>query len=365
MKLNHAPMAAARPAGRKFALSFQHKSDGNAKAGRGAEGTLRSIGSQPMKRVPLIAGCMFAVAALAGCSQHETPAYQGYVEGEFVYLSSSQSGTLTQLAVRRGQALDSGASVFTLESGSEAAALDEAQQQLASARAQLHDIQTGKRPVEVDVTRAQLAQAIANAHKAALQLTRDEAQYKAGGIPKSQLDDSRANAESTAAQVRELSYQIDVARLPGREQQISAQSAQVEAARAAVAQAQWKLDQKRVTAPAQGRVYDTLFRVGEWVQAGNPVVQMLPPQNVKVRFFVPETVVGALRPGRALTIHCDGCAADVAAKITYISNQAEYTPPVIYSNERRSKLVYLIEAHPATTDAEKLRPGQPVTVTLQ
>jgi HlyD family secretion protein len=318
-----------------------------------------------MKSVVLIAGCMLALAALPGCSRHETPTYQGYVEGEFVYLSSSQSGTLTELAVRRGQVLGSGAAVFSLESGNETAALNQAEQQLAAARAQLHDIQTGKRQVEVDVTKAQLAQATANARKAALQLTRDEAQYSAGGIARQQLDDSRANAESTAAQVRELSYQIDVARLPGREQQLSAQSAQVEAAQAAVAQAQWKLDQKQVTAPAQGRVFDTLFRVGEWVQAGNPVVQMLPPQNVKVRFFVPETVVGALQPGRALTIHCDGCAADVAAKVTFISNQAEYTPPVIYSNERRSKLVYLIEAHPAVADAEKLRPGQPVTVTLQ
>ena len=308
---------------------------------------------------------MAIVAALAGCSHHEAPTYQGYVEGEFVYLSSSQSGTLTQLAVTRGQSVKAGEAVFSLESVNETAALNQAQQQLASAQAQLHDIQTGKRPVEIDVTKAQLAQAVANAHKAALQLTRDEAQYSAGGIPRSQLDDSRADAVSTAAQVRELSYQIDVARLPGRQQQISAQSAQVEAAQAAVAQAQWKLDQKRVTAPAQGRVFDTLFRVGEWVQAGNPVVQMLPPQNVKVRFFVPETVVGALQPGRALTIHCDGCAADVAAKITYISNEAEYTPPVIYSNERRSKLVYMIEAHPAAADADKLRPGQPVTVTLQ
>ncbi|NKJ47452.1 secretion protein HlyD [Burkholderia sp. SG-MS1] len=308
---------------------------------------------------------MLAVTALAGCSRHDAPSYQGYVEGEFVYLSSSQPGTLTQLGVTRGQMVDSGTSVFTLESGSEAAALKQAQQQLVSARAQLHDIQTGKRPVEIDVTKAQLAQATANARKAALQLTRDEAQYSAGGIPKAQLDDSRANAESTAAQVRELSYQIDVARLPGRTQQLGAQSAQVEAAQAAVAQAQWKLDQKQVSAPAQGRVYDTLFRIGEWVQAGSPVVQMLPAQNVKVRFFVPETVVGSLQPNRALTIHCDGCATDIEAKITFISNAAEFTPPVIYSNERRSKLVFLVEAHPAVADAGKLRPGQPVTVTLR
>jgi HlyD family secretion protein len=148
-------------------------------------------------------------------------------------------------------------------------------------------------------------------------------------------------------------------------QQITAQSAQVDAAQATVAQAQWKLDQKRVSAPASGLVYDTLYRVGEWVQAGNAVVQMLPPQNVKVRFFVPETVVGGLAPGGALTIHCDGCAADVPARITYVSRSAEYTPPVIYSNENRAKLVFMVEAHPSTSDAVKLHPGQPVAVTLQ
>ncbi|NPT39929.1 HlyD family efflux transporter periplasmic adaptor subunit [Paraburkholderia sp. 1N] len=316
---------------------------------------------------PFSAGVCLLLAAmtLAACSHRDENVYQGYVEGEFVYLGSSQSGTLTQLAVARGQTIDASAPLFTLESVDETAALQQAQQQLAAARAQLADIQTGKRRPEVNVTKAQLAQAVANARKAALQLTRDEAQYRAGGIPKAQLDDSRANADATAAQVRELSNQVDVALLPGRSQQITAQNAQVEAAQAAVAQAQWKLDQKRVNAPAEGLVYDTLYRVGEWVQAGNPVVQMLPPQNVKVRFFVPETVVGKLAPGRALSIHCDGCAADVPAKITYISSEAEYTPPVIYSNENRAKLVFMVEGRPSVADAVKLHPGQPVAVSLQ
>lgn len=310
--------------------------------------------------------CMLFVALmLAACSHHDDNTYQGYVEGEFVYLASSQPGTLTQLSVARGQTVDASAPVFALESVDEAAALQQAQQQLAAARAQLADIQTGKRRPEVNVTRAQLAQAVANARKAALQLTRDEVQYRVGGIAKAQLDDSRADADVTAAQVRELTNQVEVALLPGRTKQLSAQAAEVEAAQAAVAQAQWKLDQKRVSASAEGLVYDTLYRVGEWVQAGNPVVQMLPPQNIKVRFFVPETVVGKLALGRALTIHCDGCAADVAAKITYLSSEAEYTPPVIYSNENRAKLVFMVEAHSSAADSVKLHPGQPVAVTLR
>lgn len=302
--------------------------------------------------------------AAGGCTRERTSSWQGYAEGEFVYLASSQSGTLAQLDVGRGQEIAAGTTVFTLESTYETAALDQALQQLSAARAQLADLSSGKRPPEVNVTKAQLAQAVANARKAAQQLARDEAQYQAGGIAKAQLDDSRALADASAAQVRELTNQVAVARLPARAQQIGAQRAQVDAAEANVKEARWKLDQKRVAAAQAGTVYDTLYRVGEWVQAGNPVVQMLPPENIKVRFFVPEAVIGGLSPGRKVIVHCDGCAADVPATITYLSRQAEYTPPVIYSNETRSKLVFMVEAHPAVADAAKLHPGQPVEVRL-
>ncbi len=318
-----------------------------------------------MSRVAVIALSLIVAGLGAGCSRHDDNAYQGYVEGEYIYLGSSQAGKLTQLPVARGQTVKADTPLFALDIVDETAALEQAQHQLAAARSQLADLETGKRAPEVAVNRAQLAQAVANARKASLQLTRDEAQFSAGGIPKAQLDDSRANADATAAQVRELTSQVEVARLPGRSQQLAAQQAQVAAAEAVVTQAQWKLDQKRVKAPADGLVYDTLYRMGEWVPAGSPVVQMLPPQNIKVRFFVPETIVGGLAPGRAVTIHCDGCTADVPAKITYVSNEAEYTPPVIYSNESRAKLVFMIEAHPSVADANKLHPGQPVAVVLK
>jgi HlyD family secretion protein len=309
--------------------------------------------------------CVVAATLLAACSREDSNSYQGYVEGEFVYVASSQSGKLIDLSVTRGKTITTGTPLFALESVDETAALDQAKRQLVATQSQLEDILTGKRAPEVASVRAQLALARANARKAALQLRRDEAQFDAGGISQGQLDDSRANADATAAQVRDLSEQVDIARMPGRPQQIAAQRAQVAAAQAVVAQAQWKLDQKRVAAPADGLVYDTLYRRGEWVQAGSPIVQMLPPGNIKVRFFVPESAVGALAAGRAVSIHCDGCAADIAAKITYVSNQAEYTPPVIYSNESRAKLVFMIEAHANASDASKLHPGQPVAVRLQ
>jgi HlyD family secretion protein len=288
--------------------------------------------------------------------------YQGYVEGEFVYLASSQPGHLEHLAVARGDQVAGGVKVFELEANEEKAVQHQAQQQLAAAEAQLADIQTGKRPPEVAVVRAQLQQAQAAAQKSAQQRERDEAQYRAGGISREQLEATLAQASSDAAHVSELQSQLDVVRLPGREQQLQAQNKQVLVARAVLAQADWRVDQKSVSAPAAGMVYDTMFRPGEWVAAGSPVVRLLPPQNIKVRFFVPETALGTLAVGHKVSLHCDGCAADIPATITFVSPEAEFTPPVIYSNETRSKLVFMIEAHPTPADAVKLHPGQPLAV---
>ena len=311
------------------------------------------------------AGLALVSALLASCSADKPSAYQGYVEGEYVHVASPVGGRLDRLFVQRGQTIGAKAPLFELESDQETAAKRQAEEQLRAASAQLADLRLGKRSSEIDVAQAQLAQALAAEEQAALQLKRDEAQFDAGGIPRAQLEDSRANHAVKAARVRELSGQLDVSRLPAREDQIRAQSAQVAAARAALSQSNWRLDQKQVVATLGGTVTDTLYREGEWVPAGSPVVRMLPPNNVKVRFFVPEIIAGALKPGRNVSVRCDGCETDVPAAVSYVSNEPEYTPPVIYSNDTRSKLVFMVEARPAVENAPKLRPGQPVAVTLR
>jgi len=312
----------------------------------------------------ILGGAALAILA-GGCSGSGGRSFQGYVEGEFVYMASSQPGRLEHLAVTRGQQVARGAPLFTLEATEERAEQQQARQQLAAAEAQLADLETGKRPPEVAVVEAQLAQARAAAGKSALQRERDQAQYRSGGISREQLEATLAQAASDAAHVNELASQLEVARLPGRAQQLKAQARQVQAARAVLDQADWRLGEKSVAAPSAGLVYDTLYREGEWVGPGNPVVRLLPPQNIKVRFYVPEPVLGGLSVGRRVSLHCDGCPADVGATVTYISEEAEYTPPVIYSNETRGKLVYMIEAHPTPADAVKLHPGQPLEVRLQ
>ncbi|MQR00272.1 HlyD family secretion protein [Glaciimonas soli] len=304
---------------------------------------------------------------LSGCTpnRESESVWQGYVEAEYVDVSSSQSGRLDHLSVTRGQQVALGASLFALEAANEAAAQRQAQQQLDATEAQLADIKHGKRPQEQAVTRAQLEQAQAAAKKASIQLNRDQIQYQAGGIAKQQLDDSRAAFDMATAQVLQWQSQLAVDRLPNRDAQIRAQQAQVDASQAALEQAEWKLAQKTVSATRTGLVFDTMYREGEWVAAGNPVVRMLPPENVKARFFVPEAALGKLHLNQMVALRCDGCQKEVAARISYIATNAEYTPPIIYSNESRHKLVFMIEAHPAAGYALKLHPGQPLEVILK
>lgn len=309
--------------------------------------------------------CFLVLILLAGCSDRPSSTYQGYVEGEFVFVASSEPGRLDRLHVSRGQQIAAGAPLFALESGIEAAAVRKAQQELSAAQSQLQDLKSGKRPMEIDVIREQQEQARAAAKKSADNLVRNETLFKSGYIAKAQLDESRAEADANAARVRELKNQLSVAALPARSDQIKAQTAAVASARAVLDQAEWKLNQKAITATRSGLVFDTMYREGEWVPAGSPIVRMLPPENVKIRFFVPQTLIGSLSKGKAVVIRCDGCPAEVPATITYISTEPEYTPPIIYSNETRSKLVFMIEAHSTPDKAVGLHPGQPVEVRLQ
>jgi HlyD family secretion protein len=305
-----------------------------------------------------------AAAVLTACSGGGDGSYQGYVEGEFVHVGSGVAGRLERLLVQRGQSVTAGTPLYELESSQEAALVRQATEALTAAEAALADLGTGRRSAEVDVVRSQLAQARAAETFSAAQLTRDTAQFEAGGIARMQLDASRTQHDVDLARVRELESQLEVAELSARPEQIRGQTSQVEAARAAVDQARWRLDQLSPPAPAAGIVVDTLYRQGEWVPAGSPIVRMLPPENVKVRFFVPQAEISRLAVGQAVTIRCDGCAAQVAATVSYVATEPEYTPPVIYSNENRSKLVFMMEAEPGESQGDLLRPGQPVEVIL-
>jgi HlyD family secretion protein len=133
-------------------------------------------------------------------------------------------------------------------------------------------------------------------------------------------------------------------------------------AQARLNSAQTRLARRRVVSPVTGTVQQVYFRPGEMVGPGRPIVALLPPANIKLRFFIPETRLTQVAIGSAVEVRCDGCAPGLAAKVSFISRTVEFTPPVIYSQEERSKLVYMVEARPDAP--EKLRVGQPVSVVL-
>jgi HlyD family secretion protein len=258
----------------------------------------------------------FALAALfvAGCSSNSSNVFQGYIEGEYVYVASPLGGALTNLAVARGDAVKTGQLLFELERGSEAAAVQQAEKNLAQAKANL---------------------ALSEAEFARRQQLRNDQ----GVISAEELDQTRAQRDADLAQVESQTAALDKAR--------------------------WSFDQKQQFAPANALVQDTLYRAGEWVAAGNPVVELLPPANIKVRFFVPQAALPRIKPGQTVSVTFDGGRHAYSATVNYISTQAEFTPPVLYNRENRAKLIFMIEANFSPADAADLRPGQPVDVKLK
>ena len=307
---------------------------------------------------------LFAAAVLAACSSSE-PALQGYVEGEYVRVAAPIAGTLVKLDVQRGSQVEAGAPLFTLEAENEAAGRREAEERVRTAQSQLANLQKGKRPPEIDTVRAQLAQAQATLKFSTADYERTADLVKKNFVSQQKLDEARTALERDRARVAELNAQLAVVQMPARSDEIRGAESEVSAARQSLAQADWRLKQKQAASSVSGTVTDTLFVQGEWVGAGAPVVAILPPGNVKARFFVPETKLGAVKIGQAVELRCDGCPAAIAAKVTFIAPQAEFTPPVIYSKDSRAKLVFLVEARPDAADATKLHPGQPLDVVLK
>jgi HlyD family secretion protein len=266
--------------------------------------------------------------------------------------------------VKRGDQVEAAKPIFALESENETAARREAEARVRAAEARLENLKSGKRPPEIEAATQELQQARAMRELANANIARQQKLYASGFVSGAVLDDAKAQFKKEDAHVKELEAAVTTARMPARTDEIRAAEADARAAKEVLAQSEWKLAQRAVATPAAGLVHDTYFVVGDWVPAGSPVASVLPPANVKVRFYVPEPLLGGIKLGQSVTIGCDGCAAPFAATIQFIADRAEFTPPVLYSKENRAKLVYLVEAKPMAADAAKLHPGQPVDVTL-
>lgn len=313
-------------------------------------------------RFPIL--LLLTVALLTGCTRRAPAGYQGYFEGEFIYVASPIGGRLEKLAVAKGARVEAGAPLFALERASEIAAQQQAAEQLRSAQSRLEDLKKGSRPSELAALAARLEQARAAAELSKLELARQEALFKSQTNPVSDYDRARLAHEQNLRTVDELAAQLETARLGGRPDALAAAAADVSAAAAAKEKADWSVEQKAQAAPRAGLVYDTLYREGEFAAAGAPVVALLPPENLKVRFFVPESDFAALKAGARVRVAVTGRPDPLEGHISFLSPQPEYTPPVLYNRDNRAKLVFMVEAIFAGDAARDLHPGQPADVTL-
>ena len=305
-----------------------------------------------------------ALCILAGCSRPADNLVQGYVEGEFVYIASPFAGELKSLDVQRGDQVKTDKLLFTLDNEPEKSARAEAERRLIQARSSLEDARKGRRPTEIESAEAQLRQAQAALVLSEKELARQEKLLRTSASSVQDVDRARSARDQDRQRVAQLEADLATAHLGSRSDQIAAAEANVRALTATLARAEWDLSQKRQAAPEAGLIYDTLYREGEWVAAGHPVVVLLPPRNIKVRAFVPEARVSSIHYGETVRVIVDGVPAPFMGKVSFISPKAEYTPPVIYNRENRGKLVFMIEVEFDAETAARLHPGQPVDVQL-
>jgi HlyD family secretion protein len=280
--------------------------------------------------LPVIAGLFGACAAAP-------PLATGYVEGEYVLIAPVETGRIDWLAKRRGERVAKGEILVTMETADADIAVHEAEAALDEAKAQLANLKQGRRPEEIDVIQASLLSAKAQATEAQRVFDREDKLAKRGINAKADLDQAATALEQADALVSQ--------------------------ANAKLANAHWRLEHRQLKVPSAGVIDDIVRREGEVAGPSQPVISFLPDGAVKLRLYAGEAYMSKLKLGSTLAVRCDGCAEGLLAKISYISNSPEFTPPVIYSLENRQKLVYLIEARPEG-DASDLKPGQIVDVVL-
>jgi len=308
--------------------------------------------------------CALPLAAtlFAACAP-PPPLAVGYVEGDFVLVAPVEAARIETLAARQGARVAAGETLAVLEADDARNAVEEAKAALAQAEAQAADLREGRRPEEIAVLEAALRSAEAQGSEARRVLERTRDLAGRGIAPATELERTETALELADAAIGQARANLTVARLPARQDAIRAAEGQVERARAALAQAEWRLGQRTVTAPAAGRVTETIRHPGDIAGPSAPILSLLPDGAIRLKLYLPEPQFSSVAIGTVLAVQCDGCPPDLTARVTYAAPEPEFTPPVIYSLETRQKLVHLIEARPEGDDTA-LKPGQIVDVRI-
>ena len=308
---------------------------------------------------------LWLLALLAGCgAANDESLMSGYAEADLVYVSATSSGTLQGLWTRRGDRVERGQVLFEQDLQAETLGVGVAQARQERGEFQVQNLRKGRRPAELKAIDEQLAQAQAALTASASALRRQQQLVAQGFIAPVRLEELQAAADRDAARVKQLQAEREVAGTAARSDEIAAAAAEARGARGEVETAVWRLGQRRGVAPVDAVVFDVTYRPGEFVGGGAPVVALLPAGALKLKFFIPQPALARVPIGSTVALQCDGCPAGLTAQVRWVSPQAEFTPPVIYSNASRAKLVFMAEAAPDAAALKVLKPGQPVEVRL-
>lgn len=327
-----------------------------------------------MKRPParaIIALLAVALAATASVTRDqwepllglssEDNRYLGYVEGETSLIAPPSAGRLIERPVNRGDRVKKDDRLFVIDPVVAKAEVARTEAALAEAKARYENLLTGKRQEELDVIRSQQRETEAALVMAETELKRQSDLVARGYGTRQVYEQAESQARQLRSRLASLAAQEKVANLAARPDEIDAAKTLIVQGQAHLDQARKKLEDVMPVAPEDALVENTFFNIGEWVPAGTPVLSLLPPSRIKLRFFVPEEDIAKAKPGDKVSFTCDTCPPNLTASIIYISPRAEFTPPVIYSQSARTKLVFLVEARPDSIDTA-LPPGLPVNV---
>jgi HlyD family secretion protein len=300
--------------------------------------------------VLIIAAAVIAWLLLGGSTRERT--LSGYIEGENLYLAAPVAGTVQAVSAVEGQRVSAGQALFQIEPATLTAQGQQAAANVAAARTQIASAEAQAQQAEADVSAAS-----ADAVRARQDLARLLSVRRAdtAAVAGKDIDAARAALDSANARVAAAQKTAQA-----RRAQVVASRSQAEEAQGGAREVAIRVGQLSPAAPSPARVEDVFFQPGEWVNANQAVVSLIPDNKVKVRFFVPEGQVARYRPGRQVRFSCDSCGGVLTATIRYVSPRPEFTPPIIYSRDSRDRLVFMVEAYPARP--ANLQPGLPVDV---
>jgi HlyD family secretion protein len=301
--------------------------------------------------VLLLIGAGLLAWFLIGGSKRERM-LSGYIEGENLYLAAPVAGTVETVSAVEGQRVSAGQRLFQIEPATLTAQGEQAAANVAAARTQIASAEAQAQQAEADVSAAS-----ADAVRARQDLARLLSVKRADSSAVAGKDIDAARAALREANARVAAAQKTA---QARRAEIASSRAQAEQAQGGAREVAIRVGQLAPVAPSPARVEDVFFQPGEWVNANQAVVSLIPDNKVKVRFFVPEEQVARYRPGKQVRFSCDSCGDELTATVRYVSPRPEFTPPIIYSRDSRDRLVFMVEAYPARP--ANLLPGLPVDV---